>query len=521
MLITFIKELLRGGQGPRVSHDASLAHGIERQKAGDLAGAERAYRDALAGRPDHAEALHLLGNVLKLQGRLDEAVAVLKRAVGREAAPAELHFTLAECLCERGDIAQAEIHHRRAIEINPDFVPAYVNLSNMLRREDRLEEAVECLRAAIRLHPESAEAQHNLGKALYENGRGPEALAPFERAATLAPGDADMRYNYSEALLSAGKLGRGWEEYEFRFEMSHDATPRRPFGQPRWRGEDPAGKTLLVWAEQGIGDEILFAALYEDLVESGARCLFECAPKLVPLFTRSFPGAQVVPRSDPPHPLTAEGIDYQCAAGSVARYLRPTLESFPSRPFLAADEARVQYWRERYAALGPGLKVGFGWRSSNLRGKRVLACTRLEQWGPLFAVPGVHWVCLQYDQCEAELAAARREFGVELHRFGEVDYFDDLAEVAAMMKALDLVISAPTEVSLQAAALGVETWQMSYGPDWQTHGTEGNVWLPRTVRFERRRGETWPEVLETVASRLVARAGSRLERGGGPFPRSL
>jgi hypothetical protein len=187
----------------------------------------------------------------------------------------------------------------------------------------------------------------------------------------------------------------------------------------------------------------------------------------------------------------------------VARWVRPRLESFPSRNgYLRADPGRIEQWRKRLASLGPGLKVGFSWTSSNLAGERRHACTRLAEWGELFAVPAVHWICLQYGDCDAELSEARDRWGLPMYRFEDVDYFEGLDDVAALMGALDLVISAPTTVSVQAAALGVEVWQLSHGPYWQRHGTAGNPWLPTLVLFDRQWGEGWSALLGTVAQRL-------------------
>jgi hypothetical protein len=166
----------------------------------------------------------------------------------------------------------------------------------------------------------------------------------------------------------------------------------------------------------------------------------------------------------------------------------------------------VAYWRERLGELGAGLKVGFSWRSSNLSGVRALRCTHIDQWAPVFAVKGVHFVSLQYDDCAEELARGRAQSGVALHAYPEVDLFNDLAEAAALTAAVDLVISAPTSVSDLAAALGVETWQMTYGANWKTFGSRRDPWHPSITRIERPAGQPWEGVLEAIADMLRERA---------------
>jgi hypothetical protein len=301
--------------------------------------------------------------------------------------------------------------------------------------------------------------------------------------------------------LFKGDLEQGWAEYEYRFTKQLEPAKKREFAQPHWQGESLADKTILVWGEQGVGDEIWYAGMVPELIERARRCTVLCAPKLVPLFARSFPAAHVTAQLDATN--AGEAFDVQVAAGSAARWLRPTRESFPNRPsYLIADPQRVAYWRERIAGIGDGLKVGFCWRSRRSKGARALENTNLSQWGSIFAVPGVHFVNLQYDECRDELERARGEFGVTLHDFPEVNMFDDLDETAALMKALDLVISVQTAVSGQAAALGVPSWQMSCGADWTALGAEHNPWFPTMKCFRRAWEQSWSEITEQIAEEL-------------------
>jgi tetratricopeptide (TPR) repeat protein len=486
-----------------------------------------------------AAASHLdLGIALAALGKADEATTALHRALELDPALPDAHRCLARLLKSSGELEEAVAHYRRLVELSPASADAHCDLGYALFRLERFDEAEASFVAALRIKNDFSEAYHNYGLLLLHRGEPDRALAYFETALTLRPSVPEtvscighaLRYlgrydealtRYDEALairpdfgdavlnrchtyLVLGDFERGWREFDRRFVATD--TRRRNFAFPVWSGEDLAGKVILVWGEQGVGDQIQFASLLPDMVERAGRCIYECAGKLVPLLARSFPGALIVARADPPHPATQGEVDYQIAVGSAARWLRPTLESFPRRAgYLVADEARVGYWRERLEGLGAGLKVGFCWRSNNLKGERALSCTRLEQWGELFGVPGVQWVCLQYDECEEELEAARSRFGVALQRFGEVDYFDDLDEVAALMKALDLVISAPTTVSVQAAALGVEVWQMHYGVYWQSHGTAGNPWFPTLVPYKRRWDQDWSEILAQLADQLRQR----------------
>lgn len=464
-----------------------------------------ALRRAVELDPGLGDAYLHLAKTLESDGELEQAVACYRRAMELLPDSPEAHCNFGYALFKLDRFEEAETHYRIALGGRKDFAEAQHNLGLLLLVRGEPDRALLHLETAYALKPGLPETLSCLGHALRDLGRYDEALARYDEALAIRPGFGDAVINRAQIRLALGNLRDGWQEYEQRFDAIDAA--RRNFSYPTWSGEDLADKTILIWAEQGVGDHILFAGLLPDLIARSRKCIYECAGKLVPLLTRSFPQALIVPRTDPPHPSTQQEIDCQIAAGSVARWLRLKPESFPRRSgYLVAARDRVEYWRRELDKLGPGLKVGFSWRSSIINSVRALHCTRLDQWGELLKVPGVRWVCLQYDQCEHELETARRDFGVELHHFRQVDYFDDLDEVAALMQALDLVVSAPTAVSMQAAALGVEVWQMGYGLSWLAHGTEGTPWFPTLKRYDRRWDQQWSEVLATIAHHLRERS---------------
>ena len=443
-------------------------------------------------------------------GRLDEAIELLQRLTVRAPRMAEAHFHLGDAVRARGDMARAAQHYQRAIDLDPNFAAAHSNLGNALRALGQLDASIAAHQRAVKVCPDFAEAHHNLGIALFSVGRDVnQAARSFERALELRPDYAEARFSRAQVLLACGDLERGWKDYESRFDAGRGEhrVPHPVLPQPGWQGENLTGKSILVWSEQGIGDQILFASLLPELIERTRCCTLLCQPKLATLFARSFPDAHVTAQINATD--LADAFDVQVAAGSAARWLRPTLASFPNRPsYLVADPQRIAYWRKRFAEIGDGLKVGFCWRSSLSKAERSFEYSSLSQWGPIFAVPGVHFVNLQYDECRVELEQARSEFGVTLHHFLEVDMFDDLDETAALMKALDLVISAQTAVSAQAAALGVPCWQMSCGADWPALGAEHNPWYPTMKCFRRTWEQPWSVIIEQIAGELqrVARS---------------
>jgi hypothetical protein len=241
------------------------------------------------------------------------------------------------------------------------------------------------------------------------------------------------------------------------------------------------------------------------LIARAGSVIVETDPRLTSLFARSFPGAtvraQTLDRAGR-ETLDAPDFDVVVSAGSLPCYVRRTLADFPSRTsFLVADAARVDGWRERLASI-PGPRIGIAWRSKLNTAERRLEYTRLAEWNEIFGVPGASFFNLQYDDCERDLADAERRFGVEIHNFDDVDYMNDFEQVAALMKNLDLVISARTAVAMLAGGLGVPTVMMGNRWDWSDLGTDTSPWFPSVTLVYRELGQEWDHVLATAARRV-------------------
>jgi tetratricopeptide (TPR) repeat protein len=468
------------------------------------------YRQAIALDARYVDAINNLGVALTRSGRLDEAEAMLKRAIALEPKAQNPRTNLGNLYQEMNRYDDAIAAYRAALAINPDDAAIHNNLGNALKDTGHLDSAIDCYQRAIELAPQYAQAINNLAVALQLQGRLPEALETFRAALELEPHNPNTISNRAYANLAVGNFAEGWRGSEARFDRDANRPARRTLSQPAWSGESLQGKTLRVWGEQGVGDEIWASGMYAELpgkTAGGGRVIVECRPKLASLFGRSFPEIDVVALTEPPARKCLENVDFQIACGSLGQHLRPNPASFPKRTatdgaYLFADPAREGYWRKRIAGLGPGLKIGISWRSQDVTGERALACARLTQWAAVLKIPGVHFINLQYDECEAELAEAEAAFGVRIQCYPEVDMYNDLDETAALMRGMDLVISAPTTVSIMAAALGVRTWQTHYGNYWQGHGMEHNPWYPAMRVYHRKWNESWEQIFGQMAVAL-------------------
>ena len=473
------------------------------------ADAVSALAHAVALAPGMVEAHNNLSDALVAAGRLDEALAQTRLVARMRPEDAKAHYNLGTVLQKKEAYEGAEIAFREALRRDPNHVMALNNLGSVLQKLGHPEQAELCFLRALKLHPHFVEAIYNLGNTLQAMGKLDKAEACYEEALAHNPELATASYNLALLALLHGQTERGWDGYETRF-AARQVMPDRTIAAPLWQGEGLRGRRLLVWREQGVGDEILFASCYPDVLAwAGGPVTIETDRRLTSLFARSFPRATVRAQT-----IDAEGretvvppdCDVQIAAGSLPRLIRATLGGFDQPgPWLVPDPERVALWRNRVAALGPGLKVGIGWRSQLMTRERKGAYTTLDQWEPLFALPGLVFVNLQYDDCAAEIAAAEARFGVRIHRWDDLNLKDDFEGAAALTANLDLVITPAMSAGELAGALGVPVWRFGHR-DWTQLGTGCRPWFPTHRLFQPRPGETFDAVLARMAHALKAMA---------------
>jgi len=528
------------------SHEAlgNLAMALRSQ--GRDEDAESALRAALDLAPRYIDALRNLATLCQSQGNTAEAVALLSRAVASAPDQAVLRGNLGALLLSLGDAEEAWQHlvhasrlapndpHvlanlgragletdridrgleavERATRLMPNHVPALVTLSALERVRGQFDAAERHAQAALQAASGDRGAQLNLATSLIEMARYDEGAKILDGMLAADPYDAEAHCSRAAASFAHGQLESAWPHHGWRWRLPNQPIPHPP-ALPEWQGEALGDGTLYVWPEQGIGEQLVFASAIAELTQRAASVVVACDARLVGMFARSFAPVRVV-AVDELNGIAAhaEASDRQCSLVDLGALLRPTLAAFPPhRGYLVPDAAAVAHWRGWLASLGEGLKIGISWRSQNQRGERRLACMQLAQWAPLFAVPGVQFVCLQYDECSREVAATQARFSVPIHMPPALDQHDDLDGVVALMQRLDLVISAPTAVSILAGAVGVPTWQLTRGVDWQGMGYEQSPWLPAIRPVHRRWDRSWDDVLADVAQALqrflAARSG--------------
>ena len=468
--------------------------------------AEAALRQAVALRPLYVEAHYGLGMTLAAMGRLEEAEVAFQLVIVLRPEMVEAHRQLAAVLSRRDLPQQAEIVYRRALALQPGHAESLKRLGAVLHRLRRLEQAVDAYRQALAAQPGMADVLHNLGTALGQLGRLSEAEAALRDSLALRPDYADTQFGLGMILLAAGRLAEGWPFYEARHRtkkrLQHSLHPGLGPQCPQWQGEPLAGKSLLVWHEQGFGDVIQFGRYLALLKAQGAsRITLACFPELRGLCS-GLPGIDTVDVYSAPGLMSKH--DYQTFIMAAPRWLKTSLETIPPAVYLQADAHRVQAWRERLAPL-PGRKIGLAWRGSvtnlNDSSRSLSSLAVLE---PLWRVPGLSFVSLQKGPGEDQ--ALSPPAGQPLLHLGSD--IRDFADTAAIIEQLDLVISVDTAVAHLAGSLGKPCWVMlpALNVDWRwMHEREDSPWYPGTMRlFRQAEPGNWDGV---VAAMLEAIPG--------------
>jgi hypothetical protein len=325
-----------------------------------------------------------------------------------------------------------------------------------------------------------------------------------------------MRLARSSYQLAMSRLGEGWDDYEARLSPQFADVTNFFIDRPRWSpGADVAGKTVLVVGEQGLGDEILFANVLPDLLEKlgpEGKLRIAVEPRLVPLFQRSFPTAEVTWHTThvwATRPLrSAPNTDHASAdlwtpMGSLMREFRRTLDDFPAhKGFLKPDPKRVAHWRKVLKTAPAGPKVGLLWKSATNKDARQRYFSPFSQWAPVLKTPGVSFINLQYGDCSEELAQAEEEFGVRIWTPPGIDLKKDLDDVAALCAAMDLVVGFANASFNLAASSGTPVWLISTPGSWPRLGTDRYPWYPQARVFITPTYGDWDGVMALIGDAL-------------------
>ena len=438
---------------------------------------------------------YFIGHLEFLQDNVATAVGYLQAAIEMDPNHARSHNDLGEALRVLGRHEEAEPILKRAIELEPNLAYPYGNLGAVLHALNRDEEALDWLQQSLRLAGDRAIAHCDLGATLAWLNRHEEAIEHYRLAQQIQPDYPRATYSESLSLLTLGEFQEGWLKHEARLHDTTSGHVRRESPEPQWQGEDIAGKTILLHAEQGHGDAIQFARYVPYVVARGAAVLLEAHRSLRTLFER-IPGiaAFYTPRDIVPP------IDWQCSLMSLPYALRGELAEIPATtPYLSVDPARVAAWRER---LGPRrrMRIGIAWSGSpgfaNDRNRSIPLATLAK----LLSRPDIEFHVLQSDLRETDRAV----FGSLPLRNHGAEALGDFGNTGALMTLMDLIITVDTVFGHLGGALGLPTWVMeAWAPHWPwMMDRSDSPWYPTVRLFRQPRIGDWSSAMVDIARAL-------------------
>jgi Flp pilus assembly protein TadD len=462
---------------------------------GQTAEAIACYRQVLRLNPEHDQAHNNLGNALKNQGQLAEAVACYRQALRCNPKNANAHYNLGNAFKDEGQTVEAAECYRLALACNPNHVDAHLNLSLVLTRLELLPEALEHIEYVLRINPahETALCQRALLRLL--NGEYEAGWQDYERVLQVNPGNEAVLWSRSLLRLAQGDFERGWQEFEYRWTQP-GFVPRYP-DRPRWDGSSLVGKTIFVHAEQGLGDTIQFIRYLPMVKKCRGTLLFGCQPALVKLCAgiggvdqQVAPGAAVPP------------FDVHSPLLSLPGIFGTTLANIPAAiPYLRADPGLVTHWSKELTPL-EGFKVGIVWQGSPKHKGDRFRSVPLTRFEALTRPKGVQVLSLQVGPGTEQLAAAPFPVTDLGNRFDPTS----LADLAAVVMNLDLVVTVDTATAHVAGALGVPVWViLPLSSDWRwLRERSDSPWYPTMRLFRQKRLGHWDEVLEGIGAEVRA-----------------
>jgi tetratricopeptide (TPR) repeat protein len=478
--------------------------GIVLKDQGEYSSALTSFDHALRLQPGYPEALSNRGLTLEGLGRHEDALAEFDRAIAARPGYAAAYSNRGITLQTMQRSEEALASFRQAIAADPEFADAWNNYAALLRRLRRYDESLKIYDRTLKLNPRNFKGFQGRGELLTELGRTEEAFADFDRALALNPNYPDPLWAKAFTYLSIGEFDKGWDLYDFRFDQSNRQAGVLNTNKPRWTAAR-RNERVLLWSEQGIGDELFFAQWLYQASELASATTVAVDGRLVTTHERAFPDLKFI---DKAKPIPRESYDCHLSLGSLPRALRDAgldWRSARRMPYLVADDTRSQ--KLRADLLRPGHKlVGLTWRSTRpeLGAEKSLT---LKDLLPVLKTPNTTFVNLQYGDTQEEVEAFTKETGVELVNHPDVDNFRDLEAHIDLVAACDDLLLVCNATAHIAGTLGKHAFLLTpLGKSliwyWANRENGRSLWYPSIELFDQNSQFSWSSAIETIATRL-------------------
>jgi tetratricopeptide (TPR) repeat protein len=487
---------------------ALVNYGEALKQSGDLNGAIAHYEKVTARHAQAASAWRNLGLALYEAERFPESISALEKYLAAKPGDIQSQLSLAASRFQTADYEHALSIIESVLERVPDHAEAWNNKGLALRTLERLDAAEEAFAKAIALDPDLTEARTNLGNLIHDVRGLDAALEIFDASIVHGVNEQKAHIARANPLLIEGRIAEGWAEYRWSRDSPAERPTWRAYKADLWSGQDLTGKSILVWGEQGVGDEILYASMMGDVLARAGQVLIECEPRLSPVFERSFPAAQVFPRAYPLNSeLEATHFDFHISIADLSPLIRPDPNAFTGgSPYIKDDKNRTASLREKYETLsGNGPVIGIAWHSGR-KDNAWLKSIPLQQWTPIFDAKNGLFVSLQYGEHGEEISQLESASGHRVYRDPDIDPLSDLDAFASQVAAMDLVITNSNTAAHFAGALGQSVWIMvprsgSGGMPWYwMRSGPTSPWYASARLYRQTRFQDWSSVVGAIAS---------------------
>ena len=461
------------------------------------------FQKAILIEPDYASAYNNMAVAFSELNKFKEAVQACKKAISLNPKDPSFYNNLGNVFKEQIKLHKAIEAYKKAIFIKPDYAEAYSNMGIAFKSLGELDEAIKSFKKSILLNPNLPSSFNNMGNALLNQGKLNEAIDAYKKSISLQPNKASTHFNLSFVFLNNDQLKEGFDKYEWRWKTPKFSSQQRFFSQPMWDGKKSlSGKRILVWSEQGVGDTIMWVSCLSYLASQANKCILECQNKLLPLLKRSFPNVEVK-AEEKSKDKDRNDFDFHLPLGSLyGKFIKEISINFKPKAYLFPDPTRVMFWKKRLKALGKGPYVGISWKSGDMSHARLPNYCEISELYSIFSIPNIIFINLQYVKFKEDLKKIKDNFGVTIHNFDDLDHFNNIDDVAALCKSLDMVVSTKTTVPLISTAVGTSTkvanWKQS---PWN------NILLnprgPSIDIYEKNTRENWDNVFNSIAEDIL------------------
>ncbi|MBF0329962.1 MAG: tetratricopeptide repeat protein [Nitrospirae bacterium] len=524
--IDIYTNLLKKNTDPQILNFLALSF----KSLGDYDSALTHLNRAIELSPNFVEAIANSGIIMNAIGHTDKAIKAYQKAISLSPNLPAPYFNLAKLLQSKSDYDKAIVCYKKALELDPSLHDAYPNLAYIYAAKKSPIKAIGFYIKAIELLPTNAELYNNLGVVLFDNGNINESIECYRKAIEIDPNYASAYYNLGNSLraikdieeaiecykhaitndnslsyahwnlaillLLTGRFDEGWKEYEWRWELK-DYITNRNFIQPLWDGRDIKGQTILLHAEQGLGDAIQFIRYIPSIAEKGVRIIIECQKELVSLFSSSENIESITVQGERLPPF-----DIHCPFLTIPYIFKTTNENIPTKvPYLSADNSLIQKWSALAGIDKNRFNIGIVWAGNPKNANDKVRSLSLDLFAPLSELKNIQFYSLQKGEASAQIntrSLAIKDLTSEIQ---------DFSDTAALIMNLDLIISVDTAVAHLAGALAKPVWLLIPPiPDWRWQlNKDDSPWYPTMKLFRGYKEGEWADVVEKIKNELSSR----------------